>query len=89
MKNLFFPLFLLLFVVSCSKDSVTETSTSLEERGKEQKITVCHRTGQGEFQPISISQNALAAHLAHGDGLKLTLSSSVAYRNFLFFTPFF
>lgn len=67
MKNLFFPLFLLLFVVSCSKDSVTETATSLEERGKEQKITVCHRNGQGEFQPISISQNALAAHLAHGD----------------------
>ncbi len=31
------------------------------------KVDLCHRTASGTFQPISVSSNALAAHLAHGD----------------------
>jgi len=31
------------------------------------KVDVCHRTGNGSFHHISISMNALPAHLAHGD----------------------
>ncbi len=31
------------------------------------KIDLCHKTGNGSFQPISVSANASAAHLAHGD----------------------
>ena len=31
------------------------------------KATVCHRTGDGESQEITVSMNAVPAHLAHGD----------------------
>ncbi len=67
MKKFFFPFLLLVFVLSCSKDTITENSDILEERGIKGKVTVCHKNGQGVFHPISISANALAAHLAHGD----------------------
>jgi hypothetical protein len=33
-----------------------------------EKVDVCHRVGNGSFILINISQNALAAHVAHGDG---------------------
>lgn len=31
------------------------------------KVNLCHRTGNGGFQPISVGANASGAHLAHGD----------------------
>jgi hypothetical protein len=31
------------------------------------KVTICHRTGNGDSHPITIAQAAVAAHLAHGD----------------------
>jgi hypothetical protein len=31
------------------------------------RVDVCHRTGHGRFVPVSVSGNALPAHLAHGD----------------------
>ncbi|HEY0349803.1 MAG TPA: hypothetical protein VGC60_16780 [Pyrinomonadaceae bacterium] len=31
------------------------------------KVDLCHVTGNGSFQPISVSANAVASHLAHGD----------------------
>lgn len=34
------------------------------------KFDLCHRTGDGTYQPISISANATRAHLAHGDVLQ-------------------
>jgi hypothetical protein len=33
------------------------------------KVDVCHREGNGSYHLINISENALPAHLAHGDGL--------------------
>jgi hypothetical protein len=33
------------------------------------KVNVCHRTGNGTYRLISISERAVPAHLAHGDGL--------------------
>jgi hypothetical protein len=33
------------------------------------KVDVCHRTGNGEFHLITVSANALEAHLRHGDAL--------------------
>jgi hypothetical protein len=34
-----------------------------------QKVTICHRTGSSKhpFRAIRVSQNAVAAHVAHGD----------------------
>jgi len=34
-----------------------------------QKITICHQTGNGGSQTITININALQAHLDHGDVL--------------------
>ncbi len=31
------------------------------------KVELCHRQGNGRFQPISVGASALNAHLAHGD----------------------
>jgi len=31
------------------------------------KVTICHRTGNGESHTITVSRNALPAHLRHGD----------------------
>jgi len=33
------------------------------------KVNVCHRTGNGTYRLISVSERAVPAHLAHGDGL--------------------
>ena len=32
-----------------------------------EKMTLCHRTGNGSFHQITISVNAVPAHLRHGD----------------------
>jgi hypothetical protein len=34
-----------------------------------QKITICHQTGNGGSQTITVNINALQAHLNHGDVL--------------------
>ncbi len=34
------------------------------------KVDLCHRNGNGSFNPISVNANAAAAHLAHGDVLQ-------------------
>ena len=30
-------------------------------------VQICHATGNGEFQLITVAENAVATHLAHGD----------------------
>ena len=42
----------------------TAASTTVPE----QKVQVCHKTGNGSFHLISISINAESAHIVHGDG---------------------
>jgi hypothetical protein len=37
--------------------------------GNNQKVTVCHRTGNGSSHQITVSVNAMPAHLRHGDVL--------------------
>jgi hypothetical protein len=44
--------------------STTSTQTSF---AAPTKVDLCHRTGNGSFQPISVSTSAAGAHLAHGD----------------------
>jgi hypothetical protein len=40
----------------------------LRETRSALKLVLCHRTGAGRYQPISVSVNAEAAHRGHGDG---------------------
>jgi len=35
--------------------------------GKNEKVTLCHLTGNGSFHQITVSVNAMPAHLRHGD----------------------
>ena len=37
--------------------------------GGNDKMTVCHRTGNGSFHQITVSVHAVPAHLQHGDVL--------------------
>lgn len=45
-----------------------QSSGSITPAGAD-KVSVCHVDGRGTFRRLSISANALAAHLDHGDGL--------------------
>ena len=42
-------------------------ATSVIAGGANEKMTLCHRTGNGSFHQITISVNAVPAHLRHGD----------------------
>ncbi len=44
-------------------------STATAVGRPQDKVDVCHRTGNGSFHRINISGNALPAHLRHGDAL--------------------
>ena len=37
--------------------------------GNNEKVALCHLTGNGSFHQINVSVNALPAHLRHGDVL--------------------
>ncbi len=60
------PLLALVLFTACQKEIITVGSSTENVAGKNGKIDVCHKTGNG-YQTINISINALAAHLAHGD----------------------
>jgi hypothetical protein len=44
-------------------------ATSAIAGGGNQKVAVCHVTGNGSFHQISVSVHAVPAHLQHGDVL--------------------
>ncbi|MFC0773765.1 fibrobacter succinogenes major paralogous domain-containing protein [Terrimonas alba] len=65
MKKLLLPLLATLVFTSCQKQISTEKESkeiASATANKKAKIMVCHSS-----KTIEISQNALAAHLAHGD----------------------
>lgn len=37
--------------------------------GNNEKVTLCHLTGNGSFHQITVSVHAMPAHLRHGDVL--------------------
>jgi hypothetical protein len=56
--------------VVCNEDSTSPGPHSLPyECQADTKVNVCHTTGEGDFNLLSINQHALAAHLKHGDHL--------------------
>ena len=70
MKNLKRLLTLALFgIAACQKPDNTQITgdNSGKLSGPNDKINICHATGNGKFNTISISSNALKSHLEHGD----------------------
>ena len=43
------------------------TSSASAQEYQYDKVTICHRTRSGTSAEITVSVNALPAHLAHGD----------------------
>ncbi len=71
MKRLCIVLLPLLLVLGCTEPTLT--GVTLEETvvaGKkgQNKVDVCHVTGNGSYILITIAEPALPAHLNHGDG---------------------
>ena len=71
MKKLLFPLLAILFFTSCQKEIPSEKvseKAAAAYANKQAKIAVCHYDAvTGTSKTIEISQNALSAHLSHGD----------------------
>jgi len=70
MKKLFYlSLSLLLIFSACQKSDTLPTLEANKEMsvGPAGKVSICHLAGKGKILVIQINQNALAAHLAHGD----------------------
>lgn len=42
-------------------------ATGATAGGNNEKATLCHRTGNGSSHQITVSVNAMPAHLRHGD----------------------
>ena len=47
-------------------DPQINSTYGLDARGQN-KVDICHFAGNNNYTVISVSTNALAAHLAHGD----------------------
>ena len=70
MKNLKRLLTLALFgIAACQKPDNTQIAGDnlAKLSGIKDKINICHSTGNGKFNTISISSSALKSHLEHGD----------------------
>lgn len=67
MKNIFYSLLVIfIFFTACTQDNETDelmTKSELSKDNTNKKITICHK----DKETISISVNALQAHLDHGD----------------------
>ena len=75
MKKLLFPLLTILFLIACEKENLDDPQPQQEinfkslttSRSSAPKIDVCHHEGNDTWHVININENALPAHLAHGD----------------------
>ena len=59
---------LLLVAVLAITIAMSTDFTAASSAAPEEKVQICHKTGNGSFHLISVSINAESAHIAHGDG---------------------
>lgn len=62
MKKFSFGLFVLLGLALLQPAAYSSSNSN-------EKVTICHREGNGGSHAITVSVNAVPAHLAHGDKL--------------------
>ena len=53
--------------MACQDDGVVSNPVDVVLAKQGDKVEVCHITGNGTSVKINVSQNAVPAHLAHGD----------------------
>jgi hypothetical protein len=63
-----------LLFLGCQQDVMHQEDSSIEmesdilgKNGNQNKVWICHRTGNGSYNLILVSSNAVNAHLNHGD----------------------
>jgi hypothetical protein len=70
MKKFLLLIFSSVFLLSCSQDEelIDLNSVNKTDNNEKNKIEICHYDkDSGEYFTINVSENALEAHLAHGD----------------------
>jgi hypothetical protein len=81
MKRLILPAVVIMASIACGRDDFptapsgsgvsdrsAATHTSAARAANNDKVSLCHRTGEKGFMLISVAAPAVAAHLDHGDG---------------------
>ncbi len=56
------------YVGTGESEEEEEEEEEEDEEGEGEKVELCHVTGNGTYRPITVSINAVPAHMAHGDG---------------------
>jgi len=69
MRKVLFSFIVLLLFAGCERGDFSTENSGLEFRAGN-KVAICHLDGQNFFHEIEINQNALPAHLDHGDYLQ-------------------
>lgn len=73
MKKILLPLVAILFLaawqlqISKSATATPQGPAALASSNQGEKVTICHREGNGSSHAITVSIHAVPAHLAHGD----------------------
>ena len=70
MRNLLYFIFLAFFIFSCSKNNdIFEATDAAIVEAPPNQVTICHATSSdtNPWVTITINENALQAHMAHGD----------------------
>ena len=52
-----------------SESDAAALAPAAKKTGSSGKVDICHTTGNGKYVKIRVSDNALPAHLDHGDGV--------------------
>lgn len=73
MKKTLLPIVAILFLTAWQLSTSKAAKISPQEpvtiasSSQNEKVTICHREGNGSSHAITVSINAVPAHLAHGD----------------------
>jgi len=70
-------LFAVLFLSIWQNENAT-ASSQIASSNSNDKVTICHREGNGGSHAITVSVHAVPAHMAHGDAIGNCSSSTIS-----------
>ena len=68
--------------ISLAKQSNPDEAVSTLAKGRQEKVEICHLTGNGKYVTISVAASAVQAHLDHGDMLTVLTGEWLFYMNY-------